>query len=204
MNGRGLVNRIARDVRAAALATACAVAAVGLAPTSARGQEHLPSKVEIAFNRYHDYAGLVGLLREIAAAYPELARVETIGRSLEGREMVVVTVSSPKTARDRDKPAMWIDANVHGNEIQGGEVVLYSVWYLTKAYGVNAEITRILDEKSFYFLPSQNPDGRDAWFHEAQTSSSSRASGSASVFSMPCRLAASGRISASARLRPSS
>lgn len=150
------------------------IVAMAVGASVADAQEHIPSKVSIQFNRYHDYGELVGHLREIEAAYPELVSIQTIGKSLEGREMIVCTINSKKTGSDRDKPAMWIDANVHGNEVQGGEVVLYSVWYLTKAYGVNAEITRILDEKSFYFLPSQNPDGRDAWFHEAQNSSSSR------------------------------
>ena len=35
------------------------------------------------------------------------------------------------------KPAMWIDGNVHGNEVQGGEAVVYSIWYLLESYGSN-------------------------------------------------------------------
>jgi hypothetical protein len=39
------------------------------------------------------------------------------------------------------KPAMYIEANVHGNEIQGGEVCLYTIWYLMENYGRIDQIT---------------------------------------------------------------
>ena len=29
---------------------------------------------------------------------------------------------------------MYIEANVHGNEIQGAEVCLYTIWYLMENY----------------------------------------------------------------------
>jgi murein tripeptide amidase MpaA len=131
----------------------------------AAAQENIPARVEIPFNRYYRYAELEDWMKKIAAAYPELVELRDIGKSLEGRTMWVAIVNAPKTGAHTTKPAMWIDGNVHGNEIQAGEAVLYSLWYLTKAYGVNPELTRILDSYSFYFLVSQNPDGRDHWFH---------------------------------------
>jgi len=137
-------------------------------------QGHIPAKVEIPFNRYYKYAELEEWYKKIAAAYPELVELRNIGKSGEGRDLWVAVVNSPKTGPHTSKPAMWIDGNVHGNEIQAAEAVLYSLWYLTKAYGVNPELTRILDNYSFYFLVSQNPDGREHWFLDVQNSSSSR------------------------------
>ena len=69
-----------------------------------------------------------------------------------------MSLNAPGTGDDTAKPAMWIDANVHGNEIQGTEIVLYTLWMLASAYGSNEALTQLLDEKSFYLLPSQNPD----------------------------------------------
>ncbi|MCA9287693.1 MAG: hypothetical protein KDA05_03860, partial [Phycisphaerales bacterium] len=66
------------------------------------------------------------------------------------------------------------DGNIHGNEIQAGEVVLYTLWYLTKEYGHNQEITELLDRVSFYLLVSVNPDGRENWFENVNNSSTSR------------------------------
>lgn len=159
-------------MRMVRVAAAAVVGFVGV--SGARAQEHIPSKVEIPFNRYYTYPELEGWLKKLAAAYPEYVELREIGKSLEGRALWVVVVNNPKTGPDTSKPAMWIDGNVHGNEIQSAEVVLYSVWYLTKAQGKNEYLTQLLDRCSFYFMVSQNPDGREHWFNAVQTSSSSR------------------------------
>jgi len=56
---------------------------------------------------------------------------------------------------------MFIEANVHGNEIQGGEICLYTIWYLMENYDRNPEIKELIDERVFYIAPTVNPDGRD-------------------------------------------
>ncbi len=153
-----------------AIAAACMTAV----QPAALAQEHIPGKVDIAFNRYYTYDQLVDHMHAIAAAYPEIVTLEQIGFSGFGKPMFVAIVNAPKTGPVSSKPAMWIDGSVHGNEIQAAEAVLYSLWYLTKAYGHNEDLTELLDNYSFYFLVSQNPDGRDYWFDEANTPNSSR------------------------------
>ena len=133
-----------------------------------------PSKVELTFNHFYTYAELEKAVKDLAAAYPELLRLESIGKSHEGRDMWLMTLNNAKTGEDRAKPAMWIDANVHGNEVQGSETVLYTIWTLTKSYGGVEKLTKLMDEKAFYFLPMVNPDGREHWFQKPNTSSSSR------------------------------
>jgi hypothetical protein len=132
-----------------------------------------PGRVDVAFNRYYDIEQLDGIVREIADAYPELVELREIGRSLQGRPLFVAIVTSPGSDH-REKPAMWIDGNVHGNEIQASEVVLYSLWYLTKEYGRNEMLTELLDRTAIYLCHSVNPDGRAYWFDEANTPSTSR------------------------------
>ena len=56
---------------------------------------------------------------------------------------------------------MYIEANVHGNEIQGAEVSLYTVWYLMEHYDRIPQIKKLVDERVFYIVPTVNPDGRD-------------------------------------------
>lgn len=143
--------------------------------STGHAQQPLPSKVDIAFNRYYPYDEVLDILKRIQAAYPDLVKLESIGQSLEGRDLVVATLTNQKIGNELDKPAMWIDANVHGNEIQGTEVVLYTAHFLTRAYGQIDEITKLLDAKVIYLLPSQNPDGRTYWFEAPNNSSSSRA-----------------------------
>jgi hypothetical protein len=60
---------------------------------------------------------------------------------------------------------MYIEANVHGNEIQGGEICLYTAWYLMENYGKVERVTKLVNERVFYLLPTVNPDGRDYFMH---------------------------------------
>ncbi|MFT7668579.1 MAG: hypothetical protein ACI8X5_001273 [Planctomycetota bacterium] len=133
-----------------------------------------PAQVEIHWNRLYDYDELYAHFDAIQAAWPDLVSVEVIGHSIQGRELRVYTINNPATGAHSDKPAMWIDANVHGNEVQGGEAVLYFAWYLMENYGSNERITELVDRSSFYLLPMVNPDGRYNWFNEAHTPHSSR------------------------------
>jgi hypothetical protein len=134
---------------------------------------HTP-KVEIPWNRFYDTPELYALFDRIEAAWPNLVHHEVIGKSTGEREMRVYTLNDPSTGKDTEKPAMWVDGNVHGNEVQAGEEVLYTLWYLTENYGTNDEITKLVAGSAFYLLPTQNPDGRAYWFEHANDASSSR------------------------------
>lgn len=149
-------------------------AAMGLCAPATLAQEFVPSKVEIAWNRYHDYAQIERQLKDIAQAYPDLVTLVPLGETLQGRTVWVAIVNNQATGPDTSKPGMWIDGNVHGNEVQAGEAVVYSLWALTKEFGHNDDLTELLNTTSFYFCPSQNPDGRDYWFHAPNTPHSSR------------------------------
>lgn len=135
-------------------------------------------KVEIAWNRYYSFVEIEGHLRALASAYPELIELRSIGKSREGRDMWLAIVTSPDvrkgTEAHRERPAMWIDGNIHANEIQAAEVVLYSIWYLATRYGQNQDITELMDRTTFYMMPVVNPDSRQAWFDEPATPSSPR------------------------------
>ncbi len=159
--------------RTLALAVACLVL-VGAPAVRSQNPVTPKPRVEIAFNRFYDYEELVDEMRKIAKAWPDLVTLESIGKSFEGRDMWVATVANRGGTPIERRPAMWVDANVHGNEIQGGEVCLYTLWFLTENSERNAKVKDLLATKAFYILPSQNPDGRDYWFHNPNTSSSSR------------------------------
>ncbi len=153
--------------------SACAASAA-LATSALPAQEPLPRKVELSFNRFYDFEQLTEALNDLVRAYPNLLTIRSIGKSTEGRDIWLVTINNPATGEDRDKPGMYIDGNVHGNEVQASEVCLYTIWYLTKSYGVVDKLTRLVDERAFYIVPSVNPDGRAYWFREPNTSSSAR------------------------------
>ena len=131
-------------------------------------------KVEIAWNRYYDHKELGELCERIAQAYPKLAKFSNIGKSYEGRDLWLLTVSNSEKGDPDTKPAMYIDGNIHANEIQGGEVAVYTGWYLTEMFGYVDWITDLLDQKTFYIVPTINPDGRDNFIHKPNNPHSPR------------------------------
>lgn len=130
--------------------------------------------VPLRFDHYYDYDMVVASLKALNKAYPELTRLEEIGRSEENRAIYCLTVFNPATGAELEKPGIYVDGNIHGNEIQAGEVSLYLLNYLLTNYGRNDEITKLVDTRCFYIVPVVNVDGRYHFFADANTSSSGR------------------------------
>ena len=83
--------------------------------------------------------------------------------------MWLLTINNPATGDELSKPAMYIDGNIHANEVQGGETALYTVDYVLKNYGKLEPVTELLDRAAFYVIPMVNPDGRARWFKGPST-----------------------------------
>ncbi|MES2003344.1 MAG: M14 family metallopeptidase [Bacteroidota bacterium] len=131
-------------------------------------------KVTVTWNKYYDHAGIGEICKKIAAAYPNLAKLESIGKSYLGKDLWCLTITDFKKGDPARKPAMYIDGNIHSNEIQGAEFAMYTAWYLTESFGDTKFIQELLEDKVFYIVPTINPDGRDSYMHEPNTASSPR------------------------------
>ncbi|MCK5730571.1 MAG: hypothetical protein KAH68_05825, partial [Draconibacterium sp.] len=66
------------------------------------------------------------------------------------------------------------DGNIHGNEIQAGEVCLYYANMLLTKYGENEKITKAVDNNAHYIIPVVNVDGRYHFFEDGNTPSTNR------------------------------
>jgi hypothetical protein len=128
----------------------------------------------LRFDYYYTYEMVVDALKKLHKAFPHLTKLEEVGKSEEGRVIYCMTLNNPKTGKELAKPGIWVDGNIHGNEIQAGEVALYLLDYLLHNYGVNQEITKLVDGKCFYVVPVVNPDGRHHFFADANTPDDNR------------------------------
>ena len=160
--------------RLALLGLTLLLALIQANPSRAADPIYPKPKVDLAFNRLYDYPEMEAALKKLAAAHPDLLSLASLGKSVEGRDMWCMTINNSKTGSDRAKAAMYVDGNVHGNEVQATEACLYLIWYLTENYGRVENITKLVDEKAFYIVPTINPDGRAYWFTGPNTTSSSR------------------------------
>ncbi len=114
-----------------------------------------------SFDRFYRYAEFTELLHGYAKAFPDLLSIESIGKSYEGRDIWVVTATNQKTGPAADKPAYWVDANIHASELAGGAAAVYLIDTLVKNYGKRDDVNRCLDTRTMYICPRINPDGAE-------------------------------------------
>jgi murein tripeptide amidase MpaA len=113
------------------------------------------------FDTFYKHDELTRLLHSYAEACPTLVSVASMGKSYEGRDIWVVTLTNTATGADADKPAFWADGNIHAAELTASTAVLYYLHQLVSGYGRDASITQLLDTRTVYLCPRLNPDGAE-------------------------------------------
>ena len=114
----------------------------------------------ISFDKYHTYGEIVTYLQAITTRHSDLAGLVEIGRSRMGRSIYAVEINAPTTGPAEDKPAFYIDGNIHGGEVLGGEAALYLIDLFLSRYADDPEMRRFVDTRALYIVPIVNPDGR--------------------------------------------
>jgi murein tripeptide amidase MpaA len=115
----------------------------------------------VPYDHYLPYAELTELLQAFAAARPDLVRLEVIGKSHEGRDIHLAAVTRFSNGLDTEKPAFWVDGNIHATEVSPTTACLTLLHKLLSEDGENPEVTRVLDTRAFYICPRVNPDGAE-------------------------------------------
>ncbi len=113
------------------------------------------------FNKFHRYEELTSLLKAYAKEYPYLIKLESIGKSYEGRDVWLITATNFKSGPDADKPALWVDGNIHASEVTASVAALYLIHSLVTRYKKDKDVRRALDTRAFYIVPRVNPDGAE-------------------------------------------
>lgn len=107
---------------------------------------------------YHDYASITAELEAYAEAHPAIARLFTLGQSVEGKELWAMLITDNPDVEE-DEPEFKYVATMHGNEVAGSELCLYFIDRLLKAYGGEPRITTLVDTTAIWVVPLMNPDG---------------------------------------------
>jgi len=115
----------------------------------------------IRFNKFYRYNELTRLLKAYAREYPSLIRLESIGKSHEGRDVWLITATNFKSGSDAEKPALWVDGNLHASEVTGSTAALYLIHSLVTRYKNDKNVRRAMDTRAFYIAPRVNPDGAE-------------------------------------------
>jgi hypothetical protein len=107
---------------------------------------------------YHTYAEMETELNALAAAYPSLTHIDTMGTSIEGRVIRAIKISD-NAAINESEPEVFIMGNNHARELMSVEVPLLLAKYLLENYGIKASVTSLVNEREIWIAPMINPDG---------------------------------------------
>lgn len=93
--------------------------------------------------RYENHAGMLRRLHQLEARFPSLARVGSVGSSLEGRDLAYIKVSANVSSRSFLEPMFKYVGNMHGDETTGRQMILYLAEFLLQNYGVDQRVSLI-------------------------------------------------------------
>jgi len=139
--------------------------------TAFNSVQYAPGDI-LSFEKYHSEEVMIHWLKKWAEQYPELIDLYVIGESFEGRPVYQITLTNKKTGKDTDKPGAFFEGNRHSGEITSAESVMWLIKYLLENYGKDAVITHLIDTKSIYLKPLNNPDGQNMYLYTAQSNRS--------------------------------
>eukprot|EP00096_Caligus_rogercresseyi_P000121 TRINITY_DN1032_c0_g1_i1.p1 TRINITY_DN1032_c0_g1~~TRINITY_DN1032_c0_g1_i1.p1 ORF type:complete len:314 (-),score=58.90 TRINITY_DN1032_c0_g1_i1:1260-2201(-) len=105
------------------------------------------------WEKYHTIDDIHEFLYDTARNRPDIATVFSIGKSYEGRDLLMIKIGDPEV---NFKPAIFIEGGIHAREWISPATVTYIINELVDNYDKNSDILNAFD---FYILPVLNPDG---------------------------------------------
>lgn len=122
----------------------------------------LPGSTRGQSTSYLDHQSLTRELRSLANG-SDLVRMESVAKTLQGRDVWMLEVGNPSGAPLGERPAVLVVGNLEGDHLVGSALALESIRYLVAHAGDEA-VKKALDTQVFYFFPRLNPDGAEAMF----------------------------------------
>jgi carboxypeptidase T len=107
---------------------------------------------------YHNYAEMAAEIQQAVTDHPGLVTAFSIGQSYEGRELWTAKISD-NVAVDEAEPEVLFLGLHHAREHLTVEMTLYILNLLTDQYGVDQQITDLVNSREIYIVFNVNPDG---------------------------------------------
>ncbi len=106
------------------------------------------------FDSLQSYAAHVLFMQQLAAAHPDVAQVIQVGTTVEGSVIYGLRIGRGESP----KPGLLYHGVQHGNEAAGASVIAYVADQLLGGYGVDPDLTALVDEVDWFLVPVVNVD----------------------------------------------
>lgn len=107
---------------------------------------------------YHTHAQIGTILQAAETNHPTLCVRSTLGTSVNGRDLWTLKITDNPGVEEAE-PEVRLAGTIHGNEPPGQEMLLYLIDWLTTQYGIDPDVTDLVDNTEIWITPCLNPDG---------------------------------------------
>ncbi len=132
--------------------------------------------------RYLNPDKVLAKLQALNKAYPQITRLETIGKSVQGRPIMALLISTTPDLKNRDyyeKPSVLFDGMHHAREVMTPEIVVdIAESLLLGAQRGFAQARRMVADMNIWVVPMMNVDGNSiVWSSDNWWRKNARAEG---------------------------
>jgi hypothetical protein len=110
-------------------------------------------------DQYHTYDEIIETIDSLCSEFPSVCKKYNYGMSVEGRQLVAVKISD-NVNQDENEAEVMFDGGIHGDEIGGSENLIRFAGFLCESYGIDQEITGLINNREIWLYIMVNPDGR--------------------------------------------
>jgi PKD repeat protein len=108
------------------------------------------------WDAYPTYGAYVAMMNAFHTDYPEMCTIENILTLESGHELLVARINN---GNPDGKAQFLYSSSIHGDETTGYILTLRLIDYLLSNYGIDEEVTNLVDQTDIWICPLANPDG---------------------------------------------
>lgn len=112
----------------------------------------------MVWDTYPTFTQYDSIMHSFASLYPSLCMLDTIGMSINGKQVFVLKISD-NCLKDESEPEVFYSSSIHGDETGGMIMMLRLSDYLLRNYTTDSRVKNLVDNLEIWINPLANPDG---------------------------------------------
>lgn len=117
-------------------------------------------------DEYKDPEEIERFVKYFSIKYPNLTKLVSIGKSIEGRDIWAIKISDNPEIDELDEPTVLFNSMHHAREVMSPEVSIDIIQYLLENYNQDQKVTDWVNKNQIWILPMFNVDGNNKMWND--------------------------------------
>jgi len=124
-------------------------------------------EIQYTYDHYYSYQEITDILKDYADKYPQYTNLSSIGKTTEGREMWLLSITDTTYGTFDERPGYFVVGHVHAGEVTGSMCAMYLADRIINNLQ-EEEIASLLKNTTFYIMPRPVADGSEYYLHSPE------------------------------------